>query len=88
MISTLPLLHNAFLEAFIEKLKLDDRFEALLAGGPMVHGGLDEHSDIDLMPVVRTEAYAQVLAERREIAASLGNLLSTFAGEHVAGLGC
>ena len=33
MTSTLPLLHTAFLETLIEKLKLDDRFEALLAGG-------------------------------------------------------
>ncbi|HEU5096339.1 MAG TPA: hypothetical protein VFT77_14330 [Reyranella sp.] len=83
MISTLPLLHKAFLEALIEKLKLDDRFDALLAGGSMVHGGLDEHSDIDLVPVVRSEAYTRVLAERREIADSLGNLLCAFTGEHV-----
>jgi hypothetical protein len=47
----------------------DDRFEALLAGGSIVHGGFDEHSDIDLVPVVRDDAYAQVMATRRETAA-------------------
>jgi predicted nucleotidyltransferase len=83
MISTLPSLHATFLATLTEKLKLDDRFEALLAGGSMVHGGFDEHSDIDLVPVVRWEDYAQVLAERREIAGGLGNLLSAFTGEHV-----
>ena len=83
MTSTLPFLHTAFLETLTEKLKQDDRFEALLAGGSMVHGGFDEHSDIDLVPVVRSDAYAQVLDERREIAGNLGNLLSAFTGEHV-----
>jgi predicted nucleotidyltransferase len=83
MTSTLPLLHAAFLETLIEKLKLDDRFEALLAGGSVVHGGFDEYSDIDLVPVIRSDAYAQVLTERREIAGGLGNLLSAFTGEHV-----
>ena len=53
MTSTLPFLHTAFLETLTEKLKQDDRFEALLAGGSMVHGGFDEHSDIDLVPVVK-----------------------------------
>jgi hypothetical protein len=83
MTSTLPFLHTAFLETLIEKLKQDDRFEALLAGGSMVHGGFDEHSDIDLVPVVRSDAYARVLHERREIAGGLGNLISAFTGEHV-----
>src|ERR1700757_3262078 len=83
MTSTLPSLHTAFLETLIEKLKLDDRFEALLAGGSIVHGGFDEHSDIDLVPGIRSDAYAQVPAERREIAGGLGNLLSAFTGEHV-----
>ena len=83
MTSTLPSLHLTFLETLIEKLKLDDRFEALLAGGSMVQGGFDEHSDIDLLPVIRSDAYGHVLAERREIARGLGNLLSAFTGEHV-----
>jgi len=83
MTSTLPLLHTAFLETLIEKLRLDDRFEGLLAGGSMVHSGFDEYSDIDLVPVIRSDAYAQVLTERRKIAGGLGNLLSAFTGDHV-----
>ena len=83
MTSILPSTHASFLENLTSKLMRDGRFEALLAGGSMVHGGLDEHSDIDLVLVVRDELYAQVMAERRDIAGSLGDLLAAFTGEHV-----
>ena len=83
MTSTLPSTHASFLENLLRELKQDQRFDALLAGGSLVHGGLDEHSDIDLVPVVRDDLYPQVMAERRDIAAGLGNLISAFTGEHV-----
>jgi hypothetical protein len=64
-------------------MKQDDRFEALLAGGSMVHGGFDELSDLDLVPVVREGAYAQVMTQKRAIAECFGDLLAAFTGEHV-----
>lgn len=76
-------LHTTYLEALIPKLQQDDSFEALLAGGSLVHGGFDEHSDLDLIIIVRPEAYEQVLARRHAFAASCGNLLAAFTGEHV-----
>lgn len=83
MIDTLPPLHGMFIRKLIAKLERDDRFEALLAGGSMVNGGFDVQSDLDLLPVVKNDAIASVLAERREIAAGFGDLLSAFTGEHV-----
>lgn len=83
MTSNLPILHATFLNTATNKLKQDERFEALLAGGSLVHGGFDEYSDIDLVLVARGKAYPQVLAERRTIAADLGDLLAAFTGEHV-----
>jgi predicted nucleotidyltransferase len=83
MIGALPSLHAGFLEKLIAKLQQDDRFEALLAGGSLAHGDFDEHSDLDLILVVRRDAYEQVLTERRQFAESLGGLVSAFTGEHV-----
>lgn len=76
-------LHIAYLDALIPQLQRDARFEALLAGGSMVHGGFDEHSDLDLVVVVRPNAYEEVMAGRHRLAESIGNLLSAFTGEHV-----
>jgi predicted nucleotidyltransferase len=84
MIGALPSLHAGFLEKLIAKLQQDDRLEALLACGSLAHGDFDEHSDLDLIRVVRRDAYEQVLTERRQIVESLGGLVSAFTGEHVA----
>ena len=83
MTSTLPSQHAAFIERLVDKMRQDNRFEALLAGGSMVHGGFDELSDLDLVPVVRDDAYAQVTTQRRAIAERFGDLLAAFTGEHV-----
>lgn len=83
MTSTLPSIHASFLENLLRELKQDQRFDALLAGGSLVHGGLDEHSDIDLVLAVRDDLYSNVMAQRRDIAASFGNLIAAFTGEHV-----
>lgn len=83
MTTPLPSQHATFLEQLVEMLKQDHRFEALLAGGSMVHGGFDELSDLDLVPIVRDEAYPQVMKQRRAVAESFGNLLAAFTGEHV-----
>jgi hypothetical protein len=57
-------------------MKQDNRFEAALAGGSMVHEGCDELSDVDLLPVARTNAYAAVTAQRRSVAEQFGDLLA------------
>jgi hypothetical protein len=71
MTSTLPSQHAAFLERLVDKMRQDDRFEALLAGGSMVHGGFDELSDLDLVPVVRDAAYAQVTTQKRNVSTTM-----------------
>jgi hypothetical protein len=83
MTNTLPSQHAAFLERLVDKMTQDDRFEALLAGGSIVHGGFDELSDLDLVPVVRDDAYAQMTTQKRAVAERFGDLLAAFTGEHV-----
>jgi len=81
--STLPAYHAAFLGRACGILSADPRIQALLAGGSLIHGGMDEFSDLDLVVVVGANSYAEVLASRMEIARRLGPLLSAFTGEHV-----
>lgn len=73
----------AFVAQAGERLKADPRIDAvLLAGAPLVRAD-DEFSDVDLVLVCADESYEQVMATRREVAASLGKLLAAFSGEHV-----
>jgi len=81
--SMLPLIHANFLQRLIQHIQADQRFEALLAGGSMVHGGFDEYSDLDLILLVRDEGYAAVLSCRASLASNWGQLLACFTGEHV-----
>src|SRR5829696_2356432 len=83
MTSTLPTHYAAFLAEACEILSADRRIHTLLAGGSMIHGGMDEFSDLDLVVVVEEEFYTEVLASRMEIARGVGPLLSAFTGEHV-----
>ena len=79
----LPPGHATMLAIIIDEVGKDDRIEALLAGGSMVHGGFDELSDLDLVIVVREDAYAGVAADKRAFAQRFGELLAAFTGEHV-----
>lgn len=83
MTSTVPSQHADFIEKACQFFSTDTKFEALLAGGSLVHGGFDEHSDIDLVVIVREPHYQAVMAQRRQIAQSLGQLVAAFAGDHV-----
>jgi predicted nucleotidyltransferase len=67
----------------VATLRGDERFDALLGSGSLVNGGFDEHSDLDFTVIVRSDAHGAVMAERVGFAASLGELLSAFTGEHV-----
>lgn len=64
-------------------VQADLRLEALLGTGSMVTGGFDEESDLDLVLLVRSDAFAGAMADRRAFADGLGNLLACFSGEHV-----
>jgi hypothetical protein len=83
MTSALPELHAAFVAKLRRAVDVDGRFLALLAGGSFIHGGFDEHSDLDFVVVVEETAYENALASRMTFAAGLGPLLSAFTGEHV-----
>jgi hypothetical protein len=75
--------HRAFLERSMTTLRADARIVGVAAGGSYVGGSMDEFSDLDLVLGVEPEAYASVLADREHIAASLGDLVQAFPGEHV-----
>jgi hypothetical protein len=83
MTGTLPTYHAAFLDNARGVLSSDPRIHTLLAGGSLIHGGVDEFSDLDFVVVVEDDAYPDVLASRMHIARRLGPLLSAFTGEHV-----
>lgn len=83
MTSTLTLSHQNILDTIQPRVIADDRFLGLLAGGSLIHGGVDEYSDLDLVLVVADAAYDGVMAQRRDIAEQFGDLLAAFTGEHV-----
>jgi len=87
MSSTIPALHQKFIKRVRDGVARDPRLAALLAGGSYVHGGFDDHSDLDFVIVVQDESYSEVMASRLEFAARLGELLAAFTGEHVGSRG-
>jgi hypothetical protein len=83
MPSTLPALHLEFLQRVHDRVENDPRLIALLAGGSYLHGGFDDHSDLDFVVVAEEAHYGEVMASRHAFAESLGDLLAAFTGEHV-----
>ncbi|MDE8652077.1 hypothetical protein [Novosphingobium album (ex Liu et al. 2023)] len=83
MTSTIPTMHSAFLTRAIAAVAADPRFAALLAGGSYIHGGLDAHSDLDLVLICDEHRHGEVMATRRAFAEGLGELVGAFTGEHV-----
>jgi hypothetical protein len=79
----LPTSHAAFLDQARGILSADPRIHTLLTGGSLIHGGMDEFSDLDFVVVVEDASYTEVLASRMDMAHRLGPLLSAFTGEHV-----
>lgn len=72
-----------FVAEALPVLQDDARIVGLAAGGSFAQGGLDRHSDLDLVIAVEPAAHAAVLAGARDLAARLGPLLAAFTGEHV-----
>ena len=72
-----------FLAKAMPRLKQDKRFLGVAAGGSYISQELDEFSDVDLVLVVRDPSFEELLLERHQVAAELGDLLQAFSGEHV-----
>ncbi|MBI3831022.1 MAG: nucleotidyltransferase domain-containing protein [Planctomycetes bacterium] len=79
----LPEKHQRFLDSALRVLCSDPRVHGVAGGGSLCSGTLDEQSDLDLVIVVRPEAREDIMAQRKDIAARLGPMLSAFAAEHV-----
>lgn len=74
---------ETFKDQALRKFSADPRIGGVLLTGSLAVGQADRFSDLDLIVVVRDEAYAEVMAERPAFAAILGDLLASFTGEHV-----
>ena len=79
----LPHAHAAFLDRALPVWRDDPRLQGVAAGGSLLHGGLDEYSDLDLVLVCSDAAREDVMADRHDLAAAPGSLLQAFTGEHV-----
>lgn len=79
----IPDTHQEFIVHVTEKLKQDERLLGLSIAGSYVDGHMDEYSDVDFVIVVKDEYFDEIMAERQQTAASLGDLLVGFTGEHV-----
>jgi len=75
--------HRIFLENLIRVFREDPRMVGVAAAGSYLTDTMDAFSDLDLVIAVEPGHHAEVMADRREIAASLGSLLAAFTGEHV-----
>ncbi len=80
---SLPDDHAAVLARIVAAMNKDQRFDAVLGGGSLLHGNFDQQSDLDLILIVRPDAYPDIMADRLSIANQIGDLLSAFSGEHV-----
>lgn len=81
MTSTLPELHQRFLGRALTVFAQEPGLAAVLGGGSLVHGGFDAWSDLDLVLVY--DAPPVNLEDKRALAMRLGDLVSSFTGEHV-----
>ncbi|MBD1848125.1 oxalate:formate antiporter [Cyanobacteria bacterium FACHB-63] len=75
--------HQLFISRALPRLAADLRVVGVAAAGSWAENSMDEFSDLDLIIAVEHESFAQVMSERQSIAASLGELLAAFTGEHV-----
>src|SRR5260221_10331900 len=81
--ASVPAPHRDFLCRAVEVFSADSRIAGLAIGGSWLSDSMDEFSDLDLVVTVADVSFAEVMAERQKLAASLGTLLSAFTGEHV-----
>ena len=79
----LPGAHRSVLDQALPRLRAEARLLGVLAGGSFARGGLDEHSDLDLVLVGAPEHWRDALRDAQPLASELGPLLAGFTGEHV-----
>ena len=75
--------HQQFISRALPRLAADQRLVGVAATGSWAENSMDEFSDLDLIVAVEPESFEQVMSDRQSIAASLGELLAAFTGEHV-----
>ncbi len=75
--------HKEFVENLIKKIKDDERFVGILAGGSMINNTMDQFSDLDLILIYEPTFKEDIMMNRLQIASEFGHLLSGFTGEHV-----
>ena len=81
--ATLPETHRNFIDRALRIFSADPRVLGVAAAGSFADDKMDRFSDIDLTIVVEPTHATEILSERTAIAASLGELLASFTGEHV-----
>jgi predicted nucleotidyltransferase len=81
--SSVPEPHRQFLQRLVELQRADSRVVGVAAGGSYLTNSMDAFSDLDLVIAIEPPDYPGVMANRRQIAASLGQLLASFTGEHI-----
>jgi predicted nucleotidyltransferase len=79
----LPAPLRDFLVGAVQRCRATPSLVGLAAGGSFAVGGLDEHSDLDLVVLVDPAAWPLDPADRQVLARGLGPLLAGFGGEHV-----
>lgn len=72
-----------FVERITRFIAADPRFVGLTIGGSWRDGQLDQWSDLDLVLVVYPDYHFEIMRERQRLAHGLGQLLSSFTGEHI-----
>lgn len=81
--SSLPALHQAFIEHALPKLTKDPRIIGVAASGSYSDNSLDQYSDLDLVIAVEPEAFDDIMNDRQSIVSGLGDMVAGFTGEHV-----
>lgn len=80
---SLPETHRRFLTSSVATLQSDERVVGVAAGGSFLTDSMDEFSDLDLVIATEPLEHSSVMADRLQIASTLGSLLAAFTGEHV-----
>lgn len=80
--SALPM-HQAFIQNLVSLISADGRFSGISLSGSGSEDKLDRYSDLDFVLAIQPQHVEEVMAQRKEIAGSLGKLLVSFTGEHV-----
>jgi hypothetical protein len=78
-----PAAQQRFLDHALPVLAQTPGLVGVAVGGSWLEHSLDKYSDLDLVLLLDPEQALRLLPERPLIAASLGNLLACFTGEHV-----